>query len=124
MAAVPTEQQEAETLAVYLSVHKYRFTHIPLETGSDPAARRRAVRMKRAGASRGFPDYLVFAKDKMFAIELKRVKGSKTSPEQLEWLKTLSRYGFISAVCHGAKEAIELIESELSTEITEVDSPF
>ena len=56
---IPTEQQEAEVLAAYLRLKGYKFTHIPNETGSDPRARARAVRMKRAGVSRGFPDYLI-----------------------------------------------------------------
>ena len=50
---LPTEQQEAESFAAWLRVKGYWFTHVPNETGSDPAARRRAVRMKRAGVSKG-----------------------------------------------------------------------
>lgn len=52
-----TEQQESELLAAYLRIKGYKFTHIPNETGSDPAAKRRAIRMKRAGTSKGFPDF-------------------------------------------------------------------
>lgn len=106
----PTEQQEAETLASYLKLKGYDHTHIPNETGGSPEAHRRAIRMMRAGVSKGFPDYLVFKDGKRFAIELKRVKGSRTSPEQKEWLKTLAAYGFEAAVCHGAKEAIDFLE--------------
>jgi len=110
----PTEQQEAETLATYLRVHKYRFTHIPNETGGDQLAKRRGMRMKRAGTSKGFPDYLVFANGHRIAIELKRRKGSKASPEQIEWLCVLSSYGFDTAVCHGASEAIDFIRDTVS----------
>lgn len=114
---VPLEQQEAETLAAYLRTHKIKFTHIPNETGSDQHARARAMRMKRAGVSKGFPDYLVFANNHRIAIELKRKKGSRTSPEQLEWLRELANYGFNAAVCHGANEAIEFIESITKKEV-------
>ena len=107
----PTEQQEAEVLAAYLRLKGYKFTHIPNETGSDPRARARAVRMKRAGVSRGFPDYLVFANGRRFAIELKRRKGGKTTPEQLDWLGVLDKYGFNVKVCNGAEEAIEFIKA-------------
>lgn len=107
---VPTEQQEAETLAAYLRVHKYYFTHIPNETGGDAAARRRAVRMKRAGVSRGFPDYLIYANGYRIAIELKRRKGGTATKEQKDWLTVLSEYGYNAAICHGAHEAIEFIE--------------
>jgi hypothetical protein len=107
---IPTEQQEAEALAAYLRLKGYKFTHIPNETGSDPRARARAVRMKRAGVSRGFPDYLVFANGKRYAIELKRKKGSRATSEQLDWLGVLDEYGFNVKVCNGAEEAIAFIE--------------
>lgn len=108
---MPTEQQEGEVLAAYCHVKRYDFTHVPNETGSDPRARARAVRMKRAGVSKGFPDYLIFANGKRFAIELKRQKGSKTSPEQLQWLEVLKTYGFNVKVCKGAQEAIDFLEA-------------
>lgn len=110
---IATEQQEAETLAAYLRLKGYSFTHIPNETGGDPAARRRAVRMKRAGVSRGFPDYLIYARGHRIAIELKRSKGGRATKEQRDWLTTLSDYGYNCAVCHGAEEAIKFIEEEL-----------
>lgn len=107
---IPTEQQEAEALAAYLRLKGYKFTHIPNETGSDSRARARAVRMKRAGVSRGFPDYLVFANGKRYAIELKRKKGGRATPEQLAWLGVLDEYGFNVKVCNGTEEAIAFIE--------------
>lgn len=107
---VPTEQQEAENLAAYLQLKGYAFTHIPNETGGDPAAHRRAIRMMRAGVSRGFPDYLVFKDGQSYAIELKRIKGSTTSPEQRQWLSVLAAHGFKAAICHGCNEAIEFLE--------------
>lgn len=107
---MPTEQQEAEALAIYLQVKGYDFTHIPNETGSDSAARRRAVRMKRAGVSRGFPDYLIFVDGKRIAVELKRQKGGRASPEQRKWLEILAASGFECAVANGASEAIAFIE--------------
>ena len=111
MNTTPTEQQEAEALAAWLRVGGYHFTHIPNETGQDPAARRRAVRMKRAGVSRGFPDYLVFRNGHRWAIELKRQKGGVVRPEQRQWLRVLSDSGFSCAICHGWLEASEFIKS-------------
>ena len=66
--------------------------------------------MKRAGVSRGFPDYLIFANGKRYAIELKRKKGGRATPEQLVWLDVLDKYGFNVKVCNGAEEAIAFIE--------------
>lgn len=111
MLMLPTEQQESESLAAYLRVKGYKFTHVPNETGSDPAARRRAIRMKRAGTSKGFPDYLIIVKDTLLFVELKRKKGSKTSPEQREWLEQLSKTGAHCIIARGAHEAIEYIET-------------
>ena len=108
---LPTEQQESESLAAYLRVKGYKFTHVPNETGSDPAARRRAIRMKRAGTSKGFPDYIVIVKDQLVFIELKRSKGGRVSPEQREWLEALSKTEAHCIIARGAHEAIEYIET-------------
>lgn len=105
----PTEQQEAERLAAYLRLHSYAFTHIPNETGGDMYAKRRAVRMKRAGTSKGFPDYLIFKAGKKWAVELKRRKGGTVSPEQRKWLEILAQHDFKSAICNGADEVIKFL---------------
>lgn len=111
MIKYPTEAEEAKTLVQYLRIKGYTFHHSPNETGHTPEMQRRAIRVKREGTSRGFPDYLIIKGDTLIAIELKRVKGSITSPEQLQWLKDLAACGVQSAICHGASEAIEFIES-------------
>lgn len=110
LANMPTEQQEAERLAAYLRIKGYPFTHIPNETGGDPAARRRAIRMKRAGVSRGFPDYIIIKGGRLIVIELKRRKGGRATPEQRKWLDEFARIGARVAICNGADEAIEFIE--------------
>lgn len=50
-----------------------RFTHIPNGRGRVPGAKRRAVRMMRAGTIE--PDYLIFGRGKRIAIELKSLSG-------------------------------------------------
>lgn len=119
----PTEAQEGKTLVAYLRLKGYKFTHIPNETGSSPEARRRAIRMKQQGTSKGFVDYLVIAHGELHAIELKRVKGGRVSPEQREWLEALAAVGVRAAVCHGAKEAVEFIESGAHIHHVEVPAP-
>lgn len=105
----PTEAQEGSTLVAYLRVKNYRFTHIANETGSSPEAKRRAIRVKQQGVSRGFPDYLVITNAGLVAIELKRLRGSKLSPEQNEWVDALNAAGVPAKVCRGAQEAIDFI---------------
>lgn len=112
MSAVPLEADEGKTLVAYLRVRGYKFTHIPNETGHDPYSRRRAIRMKQQGTSKGFPDYIVITRRGVKAIELKRVKGSTVTPEQREWVQALTDAGLETRICKGAGEAIAFIEED------------
>lgn len=98
------------------------YHHSPMEiAGSSKAVKVRAIKMKKMGASKGFPDLLVFIPVygktgeidcyQMCAIEMKRKKGSTTSKEQKEWLKILQASGAMCAVCKGADEAIAFVEA-------------
>jgi len=109
----PLESQEAETLVAWLRVKGITFMHIPSETGSSPEARRRAIRMKRQGVVRGFPDYVIALPSVgVLYVELKRVHGSVVSQEQKDWLYLLNKCpGTQAVVAKGAKEAIKFIES-------------
>lgn len=107
---IPTEAQEGLAFVAYLRRKGLKFTHIPLETGSSLEARRRAIRMKQQGTARGFPDYLIFVRDCAIAIELKRRKGGRVTPEQKEWLETLNDAGIQARVCAGYEQAVEFVE--------------
>jgi len=111
----PTESQEGDTLVAYLHVKGLKFTHIPNETGHSQEALRRAVRMKRQGTSKGFPDYVIALPNVgILYIELKRVRGSTTSPEQKEWIEILNQCpGAEAHIAKGAQAAITIIESLL-----------
>lgn len=111
MNNTPTEAQEARMLTAYLRVRGFRFTHIANETGSGQNARFQGIRNKQQGVSKGFPDYLVIVDDKLIAIELKRVKGGKVSPEQKEWIIALNKANIDAFVSYGAKDAIDYIEN-------------
>lgn len=108
----PTEAAEAEALANYLRIKKIKFLHIPNERKASP---RFISNLKKQGLQKGAPDYLIFLKTGLLAIELKRAKKSlsKVAPEQIEWITYLAAlpYSAGAAVCYGAKEAIELIEA-------------
>lgn len=111
----PTEAQEAATLVAYLRVKGFKFWHTPNETGSSDEARRRAIRIKREGGSKGFPDYGIIIGSSLLFVELKRVKGSKTSPEQLAWIQALNEISNVEAIiAYGAQDAIEFINKLLS----------
>ena len=110
MNSVPLEKDEARTLVAWLRLKHIRFYHAPSETGSDPFARRRAIRMKQQGTVRGFPDYAIVTNTGLIFIELKRQKGSTTSPEQREWIEALNAAGTPAYVAKGAQAAIEIVE--------------
>lgn len=107
---IPTEAQEGSTLVAYLRVKKLKFTHVANETGGTPEARRRAIRVKQQGVSRGFPDYLIIVNGRLIAIELKRKKFSATSQQQVEWVAALNAANVETRICKGAEEAIKFIE--------------
>ena len=92
----------------YLLLHDYKFFHTPNETYTTSWNQKRKNRA--LGVVRGVPDLFIFKGDRKYAIELKRAQGGRTSPDQREWLEVLAHHGFIAAVCHGAVEAIELLE--------------
>ena len=120
----PTESQEGEVLVAWLRVHGIKFTHVPNETGHTQEALRRAVRMKRQGVSKGFPDYVVALPHVGMAyIELKRVYGSRTSPDQLEWVDVINSVpGSEAMVCAGADAAIAFVSRLLNGNIGQEQS--
>ena len=118
---IPLEEEETKAFHQWLQIQNIPHTHIPNEIGGSTAAMKaRAVKMKKMGTSKGFPDLLVFIpvcgvtgrvdSYQMCAIEMKRRQGSTTSSEQKEWLRVLELAGIPCAVCKGAEKAIEFVE--------------
>lgn len=68
------------------------------------------------GVLKGVSDYfLPLPKGKYHGlwVELKRTKGGKVSPEQLEWIGLMRENGYAAGVCYGADHAIKVIERYL-----------
>ena len=64
----------------------------------------------------GIPDlFIPVPKDGKHGIwiEMKKEKGGVVSPEQREWLEARAADGYATAVCHGADEAIKIIQDYL-----------
>lgn len=127
--SVPLEEDEQIAFVQWCHLNHIIVHHSGNEIGgSTGAMKARAVKMKKMGTSKGFPDLLVFVPVygttnhvdcyQLCAVEMKRVKGSTTSPEQKEWLKILQSAGALCKVCKGADEAIKFIES-VRSEINE-----
>lgn len=121
-ASIPYESDEQMAFVQWLRIKDIPHAHVPNEIGGSLSAMKaRAVKMKKMGTSKGFPDLLVFVpvcgvdghidSYQMCAIEMKRRKGSKVSEEQKEWLEVLQASGAMCAVCKGADEAIQFVET-------------
>lgn len=67
-----------------------------------------AMNLQAEGVVKGIPD-LFIPSLKLF-IEMKRIKGSSTSPEQKDWLEYLNQIGYTAIVCKG----FEIAKSEIS----------
>lgn len=114
VAVVPTEDQEQIALAQYLDARKLAWCHVP-NGGSRNVIE--ATKLKRMGTRRGIPDVLIFdpclwceSHYVGIAIELKRVKGGRVTPEQDAWHHALEERGWLVRVCKGAGEAIDFIQ--------------
>ena len=89
--------------------------------GSSKAAKVRALKAKRMGQTAGVWDYEIFIPVKSLVtgevdayqevrVELKRTKGSTTSPAQKKWGEIYELSGIPCAICKGAKAAIEFVQ--------------
>ncbi len=105
----PTEAEEQIMLVQWLQLKKLPHFRVPSETFTRSWKQKN---MNRAlGVVRGVPDMFVLVGGKMIAVEMKRTKGSVTSPEQKVWIEQLNNNGVPAKVCKGFTEAKAYIES-------------
>lgn len=116
----PTEYQECEVFHRYLEMKGIPHTHIGNESQlGGRAGIIRGARLKAIGQSKGFPDYLLFprftlgTKRLRIAIEMKRQKGGTVSGAQSYWMEVLNDAEFECYICHGAAQAIKVVEDLL-----------
>lgn len=135
----PIEDEECFTFHGWLELHNIPHTHIPNENAGsqDPKERRRMMlRMKKLlkmGLSKGFWDYEIFlpvfdcdgkvATYEIIFVEMKRLKGSTTSREQLDWGKIYEKAYIKHKVCKGAEEAIKFVKA-CALEISEATAEY
>lgn len=117
---IPTESREQKTLFEWAKLMEGRWPelgllyHIPNE---GKRSRTTGARMRAEGLRSGVPDIcLPVARGGHHGlyIELKRVKNSRVTKEQLEWISALVAQGYVAAVCRGCDEAISLITDYLN----------
>ena len=105
---IPTEEAEQRTFVQYLQLRHLKHFRVPNETYTK--SRMQHYKNKVLGVSAGVPDLFVIVNGRLIAVEMKRIKGSVTSPAQIEWLKSLNDAGVPSRVCKGASAAIAFVE--------------
>lgn len=107
---IPTEHQEQSLVIQYCNLRKIPIFHIPNGSYKSLTAR---IKSKKEGLKAGVPDLMIpVAKGNYYGlfIEMKRVKNSKVSVQQLQWLELLNNQGYKAIVCYGSSAAIKEIE--------------
>jgi len=74
------------------------------------------AKLKAEGQADGMTDLVILKAGKALFIEMKRIRGSSTSPEQKEWIEWLSVNGFTARVAKGNDEAYSILIKWLSDE--------
>ena len=117
---IPTEFEEQCTFVDWLEMKGIKFTSVPNGTWTKSWSQK--VKNRQSGLRKGFPDLIIIIdgsqcrldRSVMLCIEMKRLKGTYPSPEQVEWIEALNTINDTAArVCKGAEEAIEYVQSML-----------
>ena len=109
-----TESQEQVAVVEYCEWRRIPCFHIP---NGGHREKHTAYQMKRQGVKAGVPDLCIPVARKGFHglyIEMKRADGGRPTAEQRGWLRLLVDNGYCAEVCHGAEEAIALIDGYMS----------
>ena len=113
---VPTESEEQQALFDWINLNKGHYPELKLMHHTPNEGKRSVstgARMKREGLISGVPDiHLPVAKGNYHSlyIELKRIKHSKISKEQEEFIRLLNMYDNFAIICYGWEQAIKVIE--------------
>lgn len=123
-SAVPSEHSEAVQLMHLVRLHENKHQELRWLFAVPNGGHRNKVaasKLKAEGVKAGVPDYLLpVVRESGFigyvglAIELKRMKRSQTSSEQIEWQIHLSSQGWRAVVCKGHAHAWAVICEYLS----------
>ena len=112
----PIEHDECVALTQYLELLKNKGDVVVFSKTAQETYTRswnQKTKNKQSGVRPGVPDFIVVTKDKVLFIEMKRVKGAKPRPTQVEWLEAVNNKMCLSTVCYGADEAIKYIKGKL-----------
>lgn len=112
-ALTPTEAQEHTAVVVYVQSQYGTRCRVMHAMNEGKRGWKSQAALKTHGVSKGFPDLQVFDREtgRVLFLELKRTKGSSTSPEQKDWIAWLKAAGFAAHICKGFDEAKTAIDN-------------
>lgn len=102
-----TEYEEHVAFIQYLDTRGIPYFHVPNETYTKSWNVKRKNRAM--GVKKGVPDIFMLVKGRLASVEMKRLKGGVTSPEQKAWIQMLNDSGIPSRVCKGCDAAIAFV---------------
>jgi len=105
-----SEHDEQVAVCQYLDLLKIIYCAVPNGGHRHMSV---AKKLKAEGVKAGVPDLLLFTPAcgyRGVAIEMKATKTGKLSKAQQKWKENLESCGWLSVVCHGAGEAIKVID--------------
>lgn len=100
-----TDEQAAFVTLFYRLFPGVRIFAIPNGTRANMRA---AIKAKREGVSPGVPD--LYIPEWKLWVEMKRQKGSTTSPEQKDWHEYLRQIGDHVIIAKGCADALDQIK--------------
>lgn len=116
---VPTEMQEQIWLFEWARLMEGQYPELKLMFHVPNEGKRSQImgrQLKRMGLKPGVPDVILpVAKGRYhgLAIEMKNLRG-RPSGDQLAWIECLRGVGWRAEICHGWKEAVDVIRAYLS----------
>ena len=116
----PLEYDEQRVFVGWLRIKKLDFFAVPNENAMSKLNKKTAAiqgkRGKATGTESGVQDLVVFTKEKILFIEMKRaVKSMSTvSDNQIKWNKIVAKYPYAEPfIAYGAKEAIAIVTKNI-----------
>lgn len=105
---LPTEHQEQRHVCAWLTARSIGYFAMP---NAAKRSVRVAAMLKAEGMVKGAPDLVLLPAPRLeplarVAIEMKRQKGGRVSPEQKAFHERMRAAGWIVLVAHGAGDAI------------------
>ena len=114
-----TEEKLQIAVVNYIKL-KYPKARFCASLGGIYTGPRQAIKAKRTGYSRGFPDLQICeARGGHFGlfIELKTLKGRPTAVQR-DWINDLNDRGYCAEICKGLDDSLSAIDNYMSKGIT------